>query len=105
MILRILKYAINIAAILIVVYSITMLTAITDITCEDFRAAIIRGFKFYIGWFLLLLLIVTIVNFIIEKQIEKADYLNRVLKLSFLHIVVFALCLIINSIVLYNSVC
>lgn len=103
--MKVLKYFINIGVICIVIYFVTVSFLLTDIGCENFYSALQRAFCFQGSWFLLLLVITTAVNIIIEINIENKNYGKRVLKLEFIHIIIFILTFTISAFILYNNVC
>lgn len=103
--MKILKYFINIGVICIVIYFMTVSFLLTDIRCEYFYKALLRALSFQGSWFLLPLTITTAVNIIIEINIENKNYGIRVLKLEFIHIIIFVLTFIINVFILYNNIC
>jgi len=78
---------------------------LTDISCEYFNNSIYRSFYFQFEWFFYLMIINIILNIFIEKKIEKENFRKRVLKVTFLQLMIFIIAFTINAYILYKSIC
>lgn len=103
--MKILKYLINIGVICIVIYFMTVSFLLTDISCEYFYNTLLKAISFQGSWFLIALVITTVVNIIIEISIENKNYGLHVLTLECIHIIIFILTFLVNAFILYDQVC
>lgn len=64
--------------------------AIYDNDCKHFISGIIRGFNFMVEILFIGFVITFCFNLLNERKIERENFIKRILKLSILHIIIFA---------------
>ena len=75
---------------LFILYGTIMNFAIYDNDCERFVPGIIRGFNFLGEIFFIGFIIIFCFNLLNEGKIERENFIKVIVKLSLLHIIVFA---------------
>ena len=103
--LKIIKILVNSVAGLFIIYFVTALFLITDVECDFFWEMILRAIKFHSQLFLLVFIVTTVLNIIIERKIDKLNFVKNVIKLQLLQFSIFISFFILNSFYYYFSKC